>query len=406
MSVLDSLIKFRELEDQKRGADIAAIPKAIDSFMAQRRQSKLDELTARKTDADIANIESQIESRAKGSLIDQIKEANELFTVAKNTQNAPLGVAAKKRIDNLLGVSGQPLLDESGRVPAQPIEAPTERIKVQPTVTPEVTTKAPQAGAEGVQAVPKDIFGNVTPEGEAIKAQNELFIKQKSSDIEVQKQTRGQMAKDQLKTGQNLLAAGLQLGSSLDSFLDTAARTKELTGLPPGPIGGLFTTVLGKTKANEFVDGFNGSLIEVAAAVGAAAIPGARAVRLVNLFKKTGISVWQNMESAVQTTADSFRNALSKDMSRNVDKYIPNAKDLTFEEINTQLSEKLRIFEAEYRRNAIQAIYKRDPELLKEETQTRVEAQLPVFDTPEAGDEALDSGTLFRLPDGRIAEAE
>lgn len=186
-------------------------------------------------------------------------------------------------------------------------------------------------------------------------------------------------AKDQLTTEQDLLNVDLKIDNSFDSFLDVVESTKDITGAGPGIIGGTFSKVLGAVKANEFVEGFEGGLIEVAAATGRIAIPGARATRLVDLFKKTGISINDNIESAVVTSADSFRNGITTDMSRNPNQYIEGYSSMNKEqrrEARVGLKDQAREFEKVYKDTLFKRVYKRNPDLLQEKTRNRIKDSL------------------------------
>lgn len=198
-----------------------------------------------------------------------------------------------------------------------------------------------------------------------------------SANLDVQKQVATQKAKSQLTTEQALTNATLKIENSYDSFLDVANRTKELVpGVDPGLIGGTFSKIFGVTRANEFVEGFEGSLIEAAAAIGAIAIPGARAVRLVELFKKTGISINSTIESAIMTSADSFRQSITTDMSRNPSAYIEGWDGMSKQEqidSHKQLTKMARDFEERFRDTLLKQAYQKNPELLKPETRKKYE---------------------------------
>lgn len=213
-----------------------------------------------------------------------------------------------------------------------------------------------------------------------MKAEEANIALQKSeaqSEIDVKESLNQKISKDQLQTSQDLLNVDLKIDNSFDTFLDVANRTMELTKAGPGVIGGTFSSVLGALKANEYVEGFEGSLIEVAAAVGRVAIPGARATRLVDLFKNTGISINDTIESAVATSADSFRNAVATDMSRNAKEYLtPEQQKLPRRQQTEFLKESLREFERTYRDTLFRKAYAKNPALLSKDTRQRVEALL------------------------------
>ena len=134
-----------------------------------------------------------------------------------------------------------------------------------------------------------------------------LAQKQAEADLEVNKQVKAQKQKDIADTRQDLTNARLKIGTAFDSWLDVVDRTKRISGTDPGIFGGVITEVLGKTKANEYVNAFKGGLVEYAAAVGRIAIPGARAVRMIDLFKSTAPTTFDTVPSAIATSALSFR---------------------------------------------------------------------------------------------------
>ena len=209
-------------------------------------------------------------------------------------------------------------------------------------------------------------------------------IARAEQEVATEGQVESQQQKAAAKTETDLFNARLKIDNTLDSFLDTAERTMDLTGVGPGILGGSLSRILGPTKYNEFYDGFKGGLIEFAAAAGRISIPGSRAARLVNIFKKTAPTEFSTIESAVQTSADSFRNGLASDMANSPEEYVfqnlsPKegrkvwdglSKDqkLTMTE---QLSEQLREWEEAFKQGALETIYKRNPNLLQQDTRLR-----------------------------------
>jgi hypothetical protein len=262
-------------------------------------------------------------------------------------------------------------LDQAGAItgdiaePAQPFIPTSARTAEPPAPEFEVITK-PDGTLERVET-------------EASKTRRGLFKKQQESEITISKGVGAQEQKDILKSGQNLINAELKIDNTLDSFLDTVETTMKLTGVGPGIFGGTLTKILGETKANEFYQGFKGGLIEYAAAAGQISIPGSRATRLVNLFKETAPTSFDTVESAIQNSADSFRNSLASDMSRNQEEYIKGYSKLSGEkkmDARENLKDILRSFEEKYKYGTLSRVWKRNKKLLKPETLIDLEQRI------------------------------
>ena len=137
----------------------------------------------------------------------------------------------------------------------------------------------------------------------------------KEGDVDAQKQLQVQIIKDREKARQDFARVQLRVDNTFDIFLDTVQRNKQLTGADPGTLSGLLINILAPAQVNEFRDAFKGSLIQMAAASARISMPGTRAIRAVNVFKKTTLSEFQSVESAIQTSTFDFRNALANEMS-------------------------------------------------------------------------------------------
>ncbi len=193
------------------------------------------------------------------------------------------------------------------------------------------------------------------------------------SAVESQKQ------KDILKASQDLVNAELKIDNTFDSWLDTVNRTMELTGAEPGIIGGSITAVLGKTKANEFYEGFVGGITEYAAAVGRIAIPGARATRIINLFKETAPGTFSSISSGIQTTVDSLRNALATDMSREPDAYITGYSKMNKKEqqiARKEMTKQLQQFERDTKEGLYKRAYNKNPLLVPKNMRGKIKKSL------------------------------
>jgi len=263
------------------------------------------------------------------------------------------------------------------------------------TIQPSQALSPLQSGVNlgGTQRL-EEFTTDVGPEKLKFKRVKPASEKQEEAEAKAQASLRSAQLKDVEKRKVNLRSSKLKLGNSLRSFVDVGRRTEKLVpGVKPGVIGGSISAVLGATKKNEFVRGFVGGLTEVAAAVGATAIPNARAVRLVSLFKGTGIGRFDTVESGIQTTADSIVNGISGDMAAAPWEYIfgdlPNERqskakwDSLTREQQTQIVDKelpilLEKFEDDFVREALGTIFDEDSQLLGDETVQRIGSERQV----------------------------
>lgn len=299
-------------------------------------------------------------------------EAAEAMAAEKAKNNAFQDLMTAK----ILGVDVGSLQPGAGGIQPElgAIQAPSAVNQTIAAASPQTST--PQSFQNSIRPLPQP--GGFTPTSFKAGGVNFGQSPAEAAQLDISKQVEGQREKDQVKTDQSLLNAELKMSNSFDAFLNVADRTMDLTGAKPGIVAGTFSHILGATKANDFVDGFKGSLIEVAAAVGAAAIPGARAVRLVNLFKDTGININQTIEGAIDTSMVSFKNALTSDMSKNPEAYIEGWELLSKEEQREQRKELSRIakdFGDKYADTLLKQAYDKNPNLLKKETREKYEKQ-------------------------------
>ncbi len=216
-----------------------------------------------------------------------------------------------------------------------------------------------------------------SPSGITVKFEQgpeaKIAEQQASADIEVNKQVKAQKQKDISDTRQDLTNARLKIGTAFDSWLNVIDRTKRLTGVDPGIFGGAITEVLGKTKANEFVNAFKGGLVEYAAAVGRISMPGARATRLINLFKQTAPTTFDTVPSAIEQSGLSFRNGLSTSMSREPESFLPDftGSDEDFNKLDVML----RDFQNTYREGLMKLAFDKNPELVPADIRRRLESE-------------------------------
>lgn len=243
------------------------------------------------------------------------------------------------------------------------------------TAAGETTFKIPQTAEEKLQ-----------------EQQDALQLKRTEAQAGTEAQLETQKRKSILTSQQDLTNARLKIGNAFDSWLEAVDRTKQITGVDPGVLGGVITEVLGKTKANEFVNAFKGGLVEYAAAVGRVAIPGARATRLINLFKTTAPTAFDTVPSAIEQSALSFKNGLATDMSREPSAYLPEVKDrrLTPEDYS-KLDEMLREFQNQYREGLYKQAFDKNPELLPPDIRQRLEAEATGQLTPGLGDDEINA---------------
>lgn len=245
-------------------------------------------------------------------------------------------------------------------------QTPPEQLQISPTgISP--TTGAVETKIER------------TPEAKLAETEAQAELQ---SDI----QTRTAQKKAVQTTRQDLTNARLKIGNTFQAWLDAVSRTEQITGQPPGPLGGAFTAVLGATKANEFVNAFVGGLTEYAAAVGRIAIPGARAVRLVNLFKETAPGKFDSVASAIEQSALSFKNGLATAISRDPESYFPElmGKALGPEEFDF-IQEKLNDFQETYRQGLYELAFKKNPNLLPPDKRIELEQKFGALDEEERG---------------------
>jgi len=298
------------------------------------------------------------------------------------------------------------------KAPSVSIPAPAlAPASLAPAPTPSLSLKSLPPKIDPLQGQLVIEKGTAKRAGETITAERRPLESEleRAGERKAQESLRTAQLKDVEKRKVNLRSSKLKLGNSLRSFIDVGRRTEQLVpGVKPGVLGGSISFILGKTKLNEFVRGFVGGLTEVAAAVGATAIPNARAVRLVSLFKGTGIGRFDTIESGVQTTADSIVNGMSGDMAAAPWEYIfgnlPTERQakaewdkLTRNEqteiVDTVLPQMLENFEDAFVSESLNTIFDEDPQLLGDRTIKRIESERQIqrntFTTP--------SGDVFTI---------
>lgn len=226
------------------------------------------------------------------------------------------------------------------------------------------------------QSMQKDILGRATPEAEVAKTQLSNIQKQKESDIQMKKELDTAASKEAQKTNVDFLNAQNKLKLSFDSFVDTVIETKDITGLKPGPLSGIASNLLGALGINDMIDAFKGGNIETAAALGKISMNGARAIRLIDLFRKTLPNEFDTTESALNQVVLSYKNAMISLISRSTKEIFPDLDTSTLEgkqQVRIRTDAMINAFGSEFRNSLLKAVYMEDPELLKEETRLEVE---------------------------------
>lgn len=376
MGVLESVLQFKELERQREMADISAIGNAVNTFVQAKQLAQQQAEDRRFRELQMRNIESQIQAREKPDLVEQFSQNKTLLDVAKATNNIELGRFAVGNINSLLGQATQPSVEQ----PKQDLT----RFDIKPGgVSPEQISSG-VASADKVelqrQAAETDILGRPTPEAAEAQSSLDLIKKQEEAEITIGKEVKSKEAKDVLTARQDLTNIGLKSQALFDEFVNVASKSKEVIGADPGPVSGLWSQLIGGTfRINEFIPAFRGGQIEFAAAAGRVAIPGARAVRLVNLFKKTAPTLFDTTESAAEQVSFTYRNALNSFLSRNLQDIRPDyAEALAAGDVNTatnilrEFNSQLDAFQSEFKDSLLKGVMSEDPSLLKEETQARL----------------------------------
>jgi len=190
----------------------------------------------------------------------------------------------------------------------------------------------------------------------------------------VKKQVLSQEAKKSAETQRLSKTAFTKMDTMFGAWLDTVARTYELTGIKPGPQQAPLTAILGKTRLNEFQEAFKGAQPEYAAAIGRMAVPGARSVRLIDLFKKGAPSVWSSIPSGIINSARSARMQFAgylatEEGSKALGVPYDPANPLIWKDEANKI---LRNFEELYKEGLNEMVFMRNPNLLDTQTRNRL----------------------------------
>lgn len=239
-----------------------------------------------------------------------------------------------------------------------------------------------------------------------------LAVKEKEANIQRSKEVMSQESKVGAQASREFLNQDLKIDNHLDSFYDFALRQKEITGLDPGPLSGVVAGPINAfLRSNEFQEGFQGSLIEVAAATARIAMPGTRAIRAISIFNKTVADRFDTIESGVQNSADSIRQGLVNDMASNIEVWVPGYGEMSVTEkskARQELKDQAAEFEKLFVKESLKKVYMKGIQhgkhVLEERTIRKIEIDIPTFKTEAEGDKALDKGELYFVG-GELKEA-
>lgn len=358
MSVLDAVLQHKRIKQEQEQFNSKLLNDVLNQATSITNANRQNDLTR-----EVQLARSGLKRDTVGNIIrapeledplSDIARQNTLLEFQLNRRNAQdLGILAPTQTETVNQVLGS----------SEQLAGPVSAAQQAPV--------APQQVELNSQAPLGSVMESATIMGRKIT--NLDALKEKEG-IKAEGQTDAQRQKDVLKSTQDLLNAELKIDNQLDNFVDVAERTMDLTGVSPGILSGLASKVLGATKVNEFYAGFVGGEVEYAAAIGRMAIPGARAVRMVDLFKKSAPTSFDTIESGIQNSADSFRNALSTDMSRNPHQYLGIDKSVKVDRgHNEKLKQQLAEFERLFVDGMQRKVFERNPLLLKETTRRKLE---------------------------------
>ena len=376
MPILDSIIRLKEGERAAELADISSISQGINNYInASVQREKLDR-EAELQKVQIANMESLIKEREKVDPLEELlnkgKALDAAVTLADTTGNtgpldqlrAEFGMKGAPRAVNASAVASSGV-KAADLVPSPATSEPGVNDFLKPSLEPIPAFETTPSGSK------------LTPKGEV---QKDLFQKGQEAKISVAKETKSKEEKDILTAQQDLTNIGLKSQALFDQFINVVSKNKELIGVGPGALSGAISELFtGKFKINEFVPAFKGGQIEFASAAGRVAIPGARAVRLVTLFKQTAPELFDTTESAADQVSFSFRNALNSFLSRNLQQIRPDyaeslrAGDVQRStEILQEYNQQLDAWQQSFKDSLLKSVLFEEPDLLKEETQARI----------------------------------
>lgn len=95
MGVLDTVIQFKRDEEQRKMADIMAVPTAIQGFLQANQQKTLNDLAIKKTNAEIDNLVSQINNRGQPDIMSLVRDVKDLADLSRETNSVEGALLAK-----------------------------------------------------------------------------------------------------------------------------------------------------------------------------------------------------------------------------------------------------------------------------------------------------------------------
>ena len=153
MSVLDSVIKYKQLEKVQEAQNAKIVTDAIGGFLEQRNQLAKMEQERRDYDLKVRDTESLMKQRAKGSVLDQVEEANAIQTWAIENKDPALFDAVGNHVRSLLpsidNSSKDNMIKEDGT-----IDAPKN-------ITPPTEETSDGSAALGAETVGSDVAASV-----------------------------------------------------------------------------------------------------------------------------------------------------------------------------------------------------------------------------------------------------
>lgn len=400
MTLLSEIIQLKQQERENELKDINAIGSAVENFVkiraqneARTRQASIDELSRRNIESQISerekidpfadikrrNIESQIEAR-KPSALEEIAERASLITDLQAGAKAG-DLQSLNMLKELIGQGKKDSRDFLDPIVAKDTAALDEIMPPEPLVGTDVDNLLDKDGlALRRTAQQTDILGELTPEAEQAKSQLGLQEQKAKAVITGEAAVDLQELKKGAEIRRNMSSGDLKLDITLTEFFKFAKEQQDLLGLPAGPLAGSITKIVSAMSAenkNKFLASFEGSRIELAAFVGRNAMPGTRAARIIELFKKTTPSPFDTIGSGIRNAAVSWGQAITTDFGPNTNEYIPGYSDMSISEQDTARRDILKPYVAEqinlFEDNYTIAAYKVSPEMFTEKDRANAE---------------------------------
>lgn len=205
--------------------------------------------------------------------------------------------------------------------------------------------------------------------------------KTSAADIQVGKEVKSQEMKKSAETQRNLRNLRGRADVVMGGFIDYIDRAHQIHGQKPGPLTGAIGTIIDPLKINEFAEAFDGMNPEYSAAVARAAIPGVRALRMVDVFSKGKPSKWSTVDSGIRNASATQKMALAGYFAANPDKITDEAgKKIDWttnpREWNNMVKHWSDKFQKEYEDGWYFTVYQKNPDLLEPEKVMEIEEGL------------------------------